>query len=63
MCSGKSAGAAEGSEWDGLARVRTDGPPGQVTEQALGLVLVSRMGLCSSAHSPQELAAAEIIKT
>lgn len=47
----------------GLARVRTDWTPGQVTEQALGLVLVSRIGLCSSAHSPQGLAAAEIIKT
>lgn len=62
MCSG-SGGAAEGSEWDGLARVRTDWPPGQVTEQALGLVVVSRIGLCSSAHSSWELAAAEIIKT
>lgn len=47
----------------GLARVRTDWTPGQVTEQALGLVLVSRIGLCSSAHSTQGLAAAEIIKT
>ena len=46
-----------------LTRVRTDWPPGQVTEQALGPVLVSRIGLCFSAHSSWELAAAEIIKT
>lgn len=46
-----------------LTRVRTDWPPGQVTEQALGPVLVRRIGLCFSVHSSWELAAAEIMKT